>query len=65
MTIALLLALTPLASVTYEPFLALGIDRAWSEVARSVIIVLLMVWSVGAIGIHNPQTSTAESLATA
>jgi hypothetical protein len=37
----------------------------WVEVARTILIVLLMVWSVGAIRISKPHTSTTESLATA
>jgi hypothetical protein len=37
----------------------------WVEVARTALIVLLMVWSVGAIRISKPHISTTESLATA
>jgi hypothetical protein len=54
LAIGLILSLTPLASVTY-------ISREWSEVIRTVMIVLLMVWSVGAIRISKPHIPTAAS----
>lgn len=37
----------------------------WVEVVRTLLIVLLMVWSVGAIRISKPHTPGSESLATA
>jgi hypothetical protein len=37
----------------------------WVEVARTALIVSLMVWSVGAIKISKPHILTTESLATA
>ena len=64
MAIALILAVTPLGIVTDAPFSALGLGP-WSQVARTLIIVLLMVWSVGAIRISKPHTPTTESLARA
>ena len=57
LTIALLLDVSPvLSTLTFGPF---------SEAARTVLIVLLMVWSVGAIKLPKPHSSTAKSLATA
>jgi hypothetical protein len=40
-----------------------GYVLPWVEVARTLLIVLVMVWSVGAIGIFRPRTPAAESLA--
>jgi hypothetical protein len=37
----------------------------WVEVARTILIVLLLVWSVGAFKLSKPHISTPESLATA
>ena len=60
LAIALLLTIPPsfsdLVSVDATP---------WVEAARTVLIVLLMVWSVGAIKLPKPHSSTAKSLATA
>jgi hypothetical protein len=58
--IALLLTVPP-------TFSDLAPDYAipWVEVVRTLLIVLLMVWSVGAIRISKPHAPTTESLATA
>jgi hypothetical protein len=37
----------------------------WVEAARTVLIVLLMVWSVGAIKLSKPHISTTKMLASA
>jgi hypothetical protein len=42
-----------------------GYALPWVEMARTILIVLLMVWSAGAIKISRPHSSTAESLVTA
>ena len=60
LAIALLLSIPPSFSN-----LAPGYAIPWAEAARTVLIVLLMVWSVGAIRISKPHISTTESLATA
>ena len=60
MAIALLLTI-PSGYIALVP----GYALPWVEVARTILIVLLMVWSVGAIRISMPHTSTTESLSTA
>lgn len=62
--IALLLTIPP-SFIALAPFYALGLKEPWVEVVRTLLIVLLMVWSVGAIRISKPHTPTTESLATA
>jgi hypothetical protein len=37
----------------------------WVEAARTVLVTLLMVWSVGAIRFPRPRTASTDSLATA
>jgi hypothetical protein len=37
----------------------------WIEAARTMLIVLLMVWSVGALRLYGPDTATTQGLATA
>ncbi len=37
----------------------------WIEAARTMLIVLLMVWSVGSVRICGPDTATTQGLATA
>jgi hypothetical protein len=60
LAIALLLTIPPtfsnLVSVDATP---------WVEAARTVIIVLLMVWSVGAIKLSKPHILATKTLATA
>ena len=58
--IALLLSIPPSFSD-----LASRYATPWVEVVRTILIVLLMGWSVGAIRISKPHTPTTESLATA
>lgn len=60
LAIALLLTIPPSFSN-----LASGYAIPWVEAARTVLIVLVMVWSVGAIRLSKPHISTTESLATA
>ena len=60
LAIVILLTIPPSFST-----LAPGYATPWAEAARTFLIVLLMVWSVGAIGISRPHMPTTESLATA
>jgi hypothetical protein len=60
LVIALLLTIAPSFSD-----LVSGYAIPWAEAARTVLIVLLMVWSVGAFKLSKPRISTHESLATA
>jgi len=62
--IALLLTF-PLGSIAFVPIQALGLGYPWSEMVRTLVVVLSMVWSVGAIRISKPRAPTAESLAAA
>jgi hypothetical protein len=64
MAIVMMLAVPPYA-IAAAPFYALGFKEPWIEMARTLLVMLLMVWSVGAIRISRPHASTAESLATA
>jgi hypothetical protein len=64
MGIALLLALPP-AELALAPFYAMGLAEQGVQVVRTLFIVLLMMWSVGAIRIVSKHHArTAESLAT-
>ena len=58
--IALLLAI-PNGYIDLVP----GYALSWVEAGRTSLVVLLMVWSVGAPRLSGPHTSTTESLATA
>ena len=58
--IALLLTVPPSFSDLAPDYIV-----PWVEVVRTLLIVLLMVWSVGAIRISKPHAPTTESLATA
>ena len=60
LVIASLLAI-PNGYVDLVPYYALS----WVEVGRTILVVLLMVWSVGALRISKPHTSTTGLLATA
>jgi len=62
--IALLLTI-PSSSIVLAPFYALGFKEPWVEVVRTLLIVLLMVWSVGAVRFFKPHIPTTESLAAA
>jgi hypothetical protein len=62
--IALLLTFQP-GSLAFIPIYALGLGYTWSEVVRTLLVVLSMAWSVGAIRISAPHTSATESPATA
>jgi hypothetical protein len=62
--IALLLTVPP-GFIALAPFYALGLKEPWVEVVRTLLIVLLMVWSVGAIRISKFHAPTTESPATA
>ena len=42
-----------------------GYASPWIEGGRTILVVLLMVWSVGALPISRPHVSTTESAATA
>jgi ABC-type Fe3+ transport system permease subunit len=64
LAIALLLTVPP-SLIALAPFYALGLREPWVDVVRTLLIVLLMVWSVGAIRISKPHAPTTESLATA
>lgn len=55
LAIALLLTIPPTIST-----LAPGYATPWVEAARTILVVLLMVWSVGAIRISNPGTAAAS-----
>lgn len=56
-----LLAAIPNAYIHLVPAHALP----WVEAARTMLIVLLMVWSVGALRLFGPDTATTQWLATA
>ena len=60
LAIALLLTIPPSFSNLTSAY-----ATPWVEAARTVIIVWLMVWSVGAIRLSKPHISRTESLATA
>ncbi len=60
LAIALLLAI-PNGYINLVP----GHALPWVEVARTILIVLLMVWSVGAFRISGPETPTTTSPTTA
>jgi hypothetical protein len=60
LAIAMLLAIPPTLSD-----MAPRDATPWVEAARTILIVLLMGWSVGAIRVPKPHTKTEESLATA
>ena len=63
--IALLLTFPP-GSIAFLPiYYALGLRYPWFEVVRTLLVVLSMAWSVGAIRISAPHTSATESPATA
>ena len=54
MAIALILA-TPLQLVIFKPFLTLGLGLSGAETARTLLLVLAMVRSVGAFRMFPPQ----------
>jgi len=49
--------------LTVPPSFRMPNYEEWVEVVRTLLIVLLMVWSVGAIRISKPHAPTTESLA--
>lgn len=59
LAIALLLTIPPGFSDLVSSY-----ATPWAEAVRTILIILLMAWSVGAIRISKPHTWTAESLAT-
>jgi len=59
LAIATLLAI-PNGYIDHVPVYALP----WVEVVRTILVVLMMVWSVGALRVSRPHTSTTASLAT-
>lgn len=63
--IALLLTFPPGSIVLFPFYYALGRSYSWFELVRTILAVLLMAWSVGAIRIAAPHTSATESPATA
>ncbi|MGA3017540.1 MAG: hypothetical protein ABSF62_10515 [Bryobacteraceae bacterium] len=63
MAIALLLSIPP-GFIALAPLYA-WVSKTWVEVARTLLIVSLMLWSAGAIRISKPHTPTTESLAAA
>jgi hypothetical protein len=60
-----LIMVTPLQLVMLKPLLALGVGESVAETIRTLLLVLAMVWSVGAFRMFRPQVPGAESLATA
>ena len=56
-----LLAAVPNAYINLVP----GHALPWIEAARTMLVVLLMVWSVGALRLYWPDTATTHGLATA
>ena len=60
-----LLLLTPLQQVILTPLLALGVGESWAETTRTLLLVLAMVWSVGAFRMFRPKAPAAASLAAA
>jgi hypothetical protein len=56
-----LLAAIPSGYIDLVP----GHALPWIEAARTMLIVLLMVWSVGSLRLYGPDTATTQGLATA
>jgi Na+-transporting methylmalonyl-CoA/oxaloacetate decarboxylase beta subunit len=49
---------TPLERLMRSGFSTIGLDMLWGEVIRTALVLLLMIWSVGAMrnhsAIHDP-----------
>jgi hypothetical protein len=48
--------------LTLNPFSLLGFGTAVAETARTLIVVVLMAWSIGAFGTTTPQRQNPEPL---
>jgi hypothetical protein len=54
------LLLTPLQMLALNPLSLLGLGTAVAESARTLVVVLLMAWSIGAFGTTTPQHQSPE-----
>jgi hypothetical protein len=63
--IALLLSLITPASALEAPLYVVGLNQPWVAVARTLITLAVMLWSVDVLRSSEPGTRDHESLATA